>query len=212
VVEAWRSFDAALQSSPWLAGSAAALEAFTLDDAVLSRSLYFVVEPAATDLAPLFFADEPTPAAGAAARPADAAARRRAALRLAIAPLRIAWEQRYAALLGAAARDLLAYQEAQRFKAFEQRARGFEEAYVAFLIAARTGAADAAGRAALATSGAEAARRAAAMGLYGDAPGGRVTEASRILGELARAGGTGPSAAEAQAIAEAYEVRQPRFL
>jgi hypothetical protein len=214
VVAAWAAFDAALQSSPWLADQPTALAAFTLDDSVLTRALYYVVKPSANELAPEMMAVTPTGKA-AAKPPGDGELT--PALRIAIAPLRVAWEQRYAPLLGIRGHDVLAFEESQRFKMFEQRAVRFERAYVAFLVAVRTSPKESAqpGQLAqlaqLAQLGTSAAERAAEIGLYRETAGGRVTEASLIANALRDAGGTlGP---DAQATIDAgYRLRHLRLL
>ena len=195
VVDAWRTFDQALASSPWLADDPAALSAFTLDDAVLSRALFFTVRPEADDLAPEL---------------SDPGAKLDPVIRVEMAPLRVAWERRYAPLIGDAARDVLAYQEAQRFEAFERRDAAFERAYVAFEVAARGGPAPKAGD--LTDAAVAAAVAAADLGLYRDAGAGRVPVAQAIFDELGRAGG-GAVPAEARAqVTAAYEQRRLRFL
>ena len=196
VVAAWRDFDEALQSSQWLADNPAALSAFTLDDAVLSHALYFTAKPAATDLAPRFFAEGK---AGPAAPPL---------LRVEMAPLRVAWAQRYAGLVGKSGKDVLAYEEAQRFKDFERRASEFERVYVDFLVATRGGSAPPS--ADVAATGELAAVRAAAMGLYNDSKDGRVPEAVRLFQEIVRC--CHASGATQNAITDALEARQLRFL
>jgi hypothetical protein len=217
VVAAWAAFDAALQSSPWLADQPTALAAFTLDDSVLTRALYYVVKPSANELAPEMMAAAPT--GKPAAKPSGDGALT-PALRIAIAPVRVAWEQRYAPLLGIRGHDVLAFEESQRFKTFEQRATRFELAYVAFLVAVRADPKESAqpgpvmklgqlgqlGQ--LATSAAE---RAAEMGLYRETAAGRVTEASLIVSALRDAGGTpGP---DTQATIDAgYRLRHLRLL
>src|SRR5439155_3933744 len=124
LIEAWATFDRTLEASPSFASDAMVLSVFTLDDAVLSRARYYVAVPEANDLAPMLTAQ---PA------PRDLTPM----LRARIAPLRVAWEQRYAPMLGPNEREIVAYEEARRFEAFEQRAHAFEAAYVEFLVGAR---------------------------------------------------------------------------
>src|SRR5262249_6591289 len=134
------------------------------------------------------------------------------ALRVKTAPLRVGWERRYAVLLGSRARDVLAYEESQRFAAFERRDRDFEAALVAFRVAARGGAAPPGTD--LAALAADAATRAAALGLCQELPEGSVPYARVILAELARhpEGATSVGADVEAAIATGYRARQIRFL
>jgi hypothetical protein len=128
-------------------------------------------------------------------------------LRARIAPLRVAWEKRYAPLLGPSEREIVAYQETARFEAFEQRAAAFETSYVDFLVAAHGG--EAPPRLlAVATA---AATRASDMGLYHDTPDGRLSEASRILAVLRAHGQQAPSDALAT-IAHNDQFRRLRLL
>jgi len=101
----------------------------------------------------------------------------------------------------------VAYQETQRFAAFEQRAAAFEAAYVDFLVAARTGAAPAK----LAELAASAAISASGMSLYRDTQAGRVTEASHILA-TAREMGQQASSDVLATIAQNYQARRLRLL
>jgi hypothetical protein len=194
LIEAWASFDRALEASPSFASDAIVLSVFTLDDSVLSRARYYAAVPAANDLAPTLTG----PAAPKLLTPA---------LRARIAPLRVAWEQRYAPLLGSRERDIVSYEEARRFEAFEQRTYAFEAAYVGFFVAARTGATPAR-RLELAAA---AATQASGMSLYRDTPAGRVTEASSILA-IAYAGGLPPPGEVLASIALNYRIRRLRFL
>ena len=128
-------------------------------------------------------------------------------LRARIAPLRVAWEQRYAPMLGPSERAIVSYEESRRFEAFEQRAAAFEAAYIEFLVAARGDVAPAK----LLELAVAAATRSAGMTLYRDTQGGRVTEASRIL---AVAGEKGQHASD-RVLADIdlnYRVRRLRFL
>lgn len=194
LIEAWAAFDRGLEVAPEIAGDAMVLSVFTLDDAVLTRARYWTAVPQANDLAPRLTGPGPARALSPM-------------LRARIAPLRVAWDRRYAPVLGPNAREILAYQEAQRFEAFEQRAEAFEAAYVEFLTAAHTGTAPAPLRE-LATA---AAIRASGMGLYRDTPAGRVSEASRILGVL-RERGQQVSGETLAVIAQNYQARRLRLL
>jgi hypothetical protein len=209
LIEAWRAFDERLEESPWLADDPTALAAFTLDDAVLSHALYFQVVPDATELPPRFFVDPPEQAAQPPAGPAPAGKKPAAAkqlsaeLRVKTAPLRVAWERRYAALIGDRSQDLLAFEETSRFRAFEARAARFEAAYVDFLVALR-GKAE---KPLLVTRASAAALGAAQMGLYRDGK----PEAGRIVEDLRASGGDlTPDAGKE--IATQHEWRRLRFL
>ncbi|HEY6179459.1 MAG TPA: hypothetical protein VIX73_33620 [Kofleriaceae bacterium] len=193
LIEAWRTFDAALASSPALAGDAIALSVFALDDAVLTRARYYAAQPMANDIAPTLTGDSGQSLA------ADVRAR--------IAPLRVAWERRYGALLGPSERDVVAYQETERFAGFERRARAFEQAYVAFLVAAHSGAA-APKLVELATLAATCASH---MGLYRATPSGLATEASSILA-IAHAHGGDVDPTAVATIDLNYQVRRLRLL
>jgi hypothetical protein len=199
VIAAWRTFDEQLETSPWLADDPTSLVAFTLDDAVLARALYFAVKPDALELPPEFLADEDP----------KAPEKLTAELRVKTAPLRIAWARRYATLIGSRTQDLLAFEETARFRAFETRAHAFEVAYTEFLVGARSPVA--AGKDELAKKAEAAARAAARMGLHRDTRTGRITEAARIVEDLRAAGGDLSREAGAD-IAAAYEVRRLRFL
>jgi hypothetical protein len=198
LIEAWAAFDRSLESSMTLPSDVMVLSVFTLDDAVLVRARYWATVPSANDLAPML-TSQPTPKSLAPALPP--------ALRAQIAPLRVAWEARYAPMLGPNERDIVAYQEAKRFAAFEQRAVAFETAYIDFLVAVRTGAdptklAELASRAATSASG---------MGLYRDTQTGRIDEASHILATAHERGQQASSDVRAT-IAHNYQVRRLRFL
>jgi hypothetical protein len=194
LIEAWATFDRTLEASPSFASDAMVLSVFTLDDAVLTRARYYVAVPEANDPAPMLTA-RPTPAGLTPI------------LRARIAPLRVAWEQRYAPILGPNEREIVAYEEARRFEAFEQRAAAFETAYVDFLVGVRTHIAP--GK--LLTLAVAAATRAAGMTLYRDTPTGRITEAARIL---AAVGSSGQHASDETLahIALNYRIRRLRFL
>jgi hypothetical protein len=194
LIEAWALFDRALEASPSFASDAMVLSVFTLDDAVLSRARYYTAVPDANDLPPMLTA-KPVPKTLTPI------------LRARIAPLRVAWEQRYAPMLGPNERAIVAYEESRRFEAFEQRAAAFEAAYVDFLVAARTDAAPAK----LLELAVAAATRAAGMTLYRDTQGGRVTEASQIL-DVASAKGQHATDQVRADIDSNYRIRRLRFL
>lgn len=240
VVAAWLAFDHALAESDALAGDPAALNAFTLDDAVLSQALFFYAEahddrgqeipldpknPPPVRL-PVFFDGYAAPAAKkpgagfaptAAPRPADQQALR---LRVAAAPIRIRWARRLEPLLGKTTQDVLAKEEAERFRALEQRLHDLTTSYVEVRKAA-AGTVDLTSEAAkqrLATHAATAARAAADMGLWRlDDPSAPIGQRERkpfattILDAAVTAGATIDARTQA-AVVEAQRKRRLRFL
>jgi hypothetical protein len=231
VVALWERFDEGLATSPQLAGDPTTLNAFTLDDAVLSQALYFwdeahprEGEPAAVPektppvvaLPPLFFDDaappRPTaaPAARTAARPTreNPKVRRRAAA----APLRTVWARRWSETLGKHTQDLLAKEEADRFRGLERRARDFADAYVKLRTAPAAavsvpGTEEAKAAAAAAATAAE---TAAAMGLYKVEGGVRRFLATDLLSEADKLGA--PIDRLRVRITELQKTRRLRFL
>lgn len=123
VIAAWRRFDDRLRTDPWLAGTATALSAFTLNDAPLTQALWFQVRPDAPDL------------------PARLATIKDPVLKAQIAPLRIAWARRLVNPLGENLRRVIPYEEAERFARFEEQTAAFGSAYVGYRVASRSGAA-----------------------------------------------------------------------
>jgi hypothetical protein len=117
VLAAWKSFDAAVQAIPGLEGSPEVLAIFRLNDSVWPRALWFVDKTDTNDLAPAF-ADLPSNADGTA-------------LKILLAPPRVAWARRYAALLAGPARTLVELQEAARYRSYEKTSQAFERALVA---------------------------------------------------------------------------------
>jgi hypothetical protein len=194
LIDAWAAFDRGLEAAPELASDAIVLSVFTLDDAVLTHARYWAVDDSANGLAPSLTDKSSSQALSPV-------------LRAQIAPLRVAWDKRYAPLLGPSARQIVSYQETARFAAFEQRAAAFEDAYVKFLVAAHGG--ESPGR--LVELATAAATAASTMGLYRDTPDGRVREASRILDVV---GAHGEQAANAvlATIEHNYQVRRLRLL
>src|SRR5262249_23672776 len=194
LIDAWARFDRMLEASPSFASDAMVLSVFTLDDAVLTRARYYGLFTDTTELAPMLTAKRLpkslTPV-----------------MRAKIAPLRVAWEQRYAPMLGPNEREIVSYEEARRFEAFEQRAHAFEEAYVELMVAAHTNVAPEE----LLELAVKAATCASGMSLYRDTDAGRVTEASRILA-VATSRGQQVSEKVRGDIAQNYLVRRLRFL
>lgn len=194
VVDAWAAFDRVLDESPAFANDAVVLTAFTLDDSVLTHARFYVAAATSNERPPMLTASAPAKALTPV-------------VRAKIAPLRVAWEQRYAPLLGAREREIVSYEEAVRFKTLEQRSSEFETHYLDYLVAVRANAAPAR----LRETGIAAAMHAAGMGLYRDLPGGRVAEASRLIDEL-NARGQEPPAEVLADVATAYRMRRLRFL
>jgi len=114
VVAAWETFDQRLAAAPVLSGMPLVLDAFRLNDAVLCHALWFTTQP---DTAAW------PPALAALNTPGDRARK------VAIAPARITWARRYAALLKGSARTLVEMQEAQRFETYERETLAFEASY-----------------------------------------------------------------------------------
>lgn len=154
VVDAWTVFDARLSA---LGEDPAVLAAFRLNDAVLTRALWFVVRDGATTLAPrLEELNKDDAAAG---------------LKVRMAPARVGWARRYRELLRGPARDIAEFHEAERFRAWEAWTQEFEEASVAH-ARARTDEPAARWRMVMA---------AAALGLYVDDGKGRREPLARKL-------------------------------
>jgi hypothetical protein len=135
VVQAWLAFDKALADSDELAGDPAALNAFTLDDAIMSQAMYYWAEahdddgneiPLRPNVVPavgvLTFFDGAAPtAATKKATRGSAAVQEKLRLRAAARPLRTVWAERMSPLLGKNTQDVLAKEEADRFRALEKR-------------------------------------------------------------------------------------------
>jgi hypothetical protein len=194
VLAAWKEFDLRVQSVPGLAGSPVVLAIFRLDDAVVTRALWFIENPEANTGAPLL--------AELGTTEADAA------LKLKLAPPRVAWARRYGTLLDERPRDVVEFQEAERWKQDERAARAFEEALVAWRMAG-SGAGEALRL--------KAALAAAELGLFleGGAAGPRAPFALAIAGDLdqRRALAASPEATrQLDALVGALELRRLRFL
>jgi hypothetical protein len=156
VVAAWDAFDRAVDAVPGLAGTAAVLGLFQLNDVYYTRAKWFTVNREANELAPLLTAiSDPV-------------------VRAWLAPPRVGWARRYGGILGRT-RGLLQFQEAERWRRLEREVEAFDRA----VLALRTGEAGPDVVALRRT----AALRAARLGLYVDVPGaGRRAYAERLLG------------------------------
>lgn len=158
VVEAWIEFDNALADSDALAGDPVSLNAFTLDDAIMSQAMFFYAEAygddgkeipldakTAPEIGVLTFFDteedrakakakalakakaRPKPlVAGAKLKPVEDESLR---LRAAARPLRTRWAERMAPLLGKHTQDVLAKEEAERYRALEKRVNDLANGY-----------------------------------------------------------------------------------
>jgi hypothetical protein len=167
VVAAFEDFDRALMAVPGVRSLPDALAIFRLDDTPYTRAAWYVQNPKADAPAPLLEELKGT--------------NESIALRIKLAPPRVTWSRRFQMLIDGPARGVLEFQESERFKIREQRARDLE-------VGMSAGDADSMARAALA---------AARLGLYYDAPGaperaplGRVlapAQASTASSDLARA-------------------------
>src|SRR5215831_3808861 len=163
VIDAWSRFDEGLQSSEWLAGNTSVLAAFELNDAVLTQALWFDLQPDTSELPPLLGA--------------EGKSRLSPSVRAQIAPLRVAWARRYAAMMGSNVRDVLSFEEAQRFIDYQRGASNFASATVEFLLARK----NAPGDPDLQAKAERAALAAAKLGLYVGAAGQRIPYAQKLL-------------------------------
>jgi hypothetical protein len=184
------ALDAALLAAPQLAGDPAVLAVFRLNDAVLTRALWYLERP---------------PAAGATAPLLDSLGDGLAdvTLKLKLAPPRVAWARRYQTLIRGPGRQVFEFDESERFRDWEKWARELEEAHLALHRAPAS--APARWRAAMA---------AAALGLYVDPAGGPATRESyarRLAGDLTDPPG-GAVPGRPATLKEALASRGPRLL
>jgi hypothetical protein len=105
-----------------------------------------------------------------------------ATLRIAVAPIRVAWARRYAALIGPAARDIVAFEESHRYSAYERRTVAFEAAYVSFAKAMMAKDADSPSLRDLAT---RAVRASAALAIYRGEGASRPALADSLIDQYA---------------------------
>lgn len=182
VLAAWRTFDAAIDRIPGLAGQSAVLSIFRLNDATYTRAAWFVERPQASELAPLL---------------ADVALE----LKPKLAPPRLGWERRFGGLIARELHAVAELQEADRFIEIEKQSRDFEQAYVAQLVA-DAGSERNAQRLKAALSAAE-------LGLYVREPGHR---ARISLAATLAARTTAMDEAAKGALAEAMQSRGVRTL
>jgi hypothetical protein len=158
VIESWRAFDERLRTNPWLAGTSSMLAVFTLNDAVLSQALWFEANP-----------DDPRRAPRITREP-------RPQVRAQMAPIRIEWARRLVNPLGQNVRRVVQYEEAERFRRFEDDAAEFQDAFVDYQAARADASTDAESRRRRAAVGS------ARLGLYAGEGRTRAALAVRILG------------------------------
>jgi len=111
VIAAWEEFDEALASHHSIDETSAAYAVFTLNDAVVTRARAY--EASNTLAIPPELSEKSYP------RPVD---------RARLLPPRVIWAKRYLGVSGAM-RDVLTFQEAERFRTNEKAAIAFETAY-----------------------------------------------------------------------------------
>jgi hypothetical protein len=113
VVTAFEAFDRDLMSIPGVRSAPDTLAIFRLDDATYTRAAWYVQNPQANEPAPLL---EDLKGSNASI-----------ALRIKLAPPRVTWSRRFKNLIDGPARGVLEYQEAERFRIREERARDLEK-------------------------------------------------------------------------------------
>jgi hypothetical protein len=116
VVQAWTTFDKELRESSDLGGPLV-LNIFRLNDALLTRALWIRERP-----------NDPAPAPRLEDIDNKTAT---IALRLKLAPARIAWARRYQSLLNGPAKQIVEFEETERFRTWERWSIEFEQAMVA---------------------------------------------------------------------------------
>jgi hypothetical protein len=159
VVAAWKRFDKALQANDRITG-AVLLNVFGLNDAPLTRALWFVKNP------------QDTAAHGITLRqvkePTD---------RIQLAPARVAWALRYGELMSPEVRAFLEAEEAKQFENWERWAIELEDSLIALEQVAAAKQADAPARWRVAVA-------AAALGLYVQTPSYRAPYALTVAGDV----------------------------
>jgi hypothetical protein len=157
VIAAWKDFDDKLEAKGDLRGRLL-LTIFGLNDALLSRALWFEQHQDSTAKHGTRIADETD-----------------AVKRAELAPARIAWTRRYGDLLGDPARQVFEASEAAQFQSWERWAIELEDALIAHAEARAPDETAARWRVVVA---------AAALGLYVEGPQSRVAYASRFATDL----------------------------
>jgi hypothetical protein len=132
IVEAWVSFDNELRERVTLNGPVV-LAVFRMNDAVLTRARWFIERPTTTE--------------EISKRIEELGSQRKdLELKMKLAPARIAWARRYDALLDGPARQVVEFEEAERFRTWERWTIEFEQAMVALEEARRMNKAEEAAR------------------------------------------------------------------
>jgi hypothetical protein len=112
VVAAFEDFDRELMSLPGVRSVPDTLAIFRLDDVPYTRAAWYLRNKGADTPAPLLEELK--------------GSNENIALRIKLAPPRVTWSRRFKALIDGPARGVLEFQEAERFKIREQRARALE--------------------------------------------------------------------------------------
>ena len=120
VVQAWTTFDQELRASSSLGGPLV-LNVFRLNDAVLTRALWVKERPSDPAPAPRLEDIEHKPET--------------IGLRLRLAPARIAWARRYQSLMNGPAKQIVEFEETERFRTWERWSIEFEQAIIAHELA-----------------------------------------------------------------------------
>ncbi len=161
VVDAWKNFDRSLLASERIQGRMI-LKVFGLNDAILTRALYYATET-------------------------EALSRHGVSLlqvgeieRVHLAPARIIWSRRYAALVTGTMKDILESEEAEQFHAWERWTLEFEDALVADASTKASERVDTTARWRIAVA-------AAALGIYVEGPEHRVAYAWKIARDIQEA-------------------------
>jgi hypothetical protein len=127
VRDAWEEFDRGLKEGSVFLGTSTRLAAFSLNDAIFSRAMWFVAQPNTPDSAPSLFALNPA-SNPAAATDGQAKIPKDGDLRKMMLPKRIGWRNAFASDLGGVALDLIDSEEYHRFRLYEDRSLAFEAA------------------------------------------------------------------------------------
>jgi hypothetical protein len=192
VVAAWTVFDTGLRKATGLEGPLLS-SLFRLNDAVLTRALWFVASKDTLEtgkrLEDLSDGDDGL------------------ALRIKLAPARIAWARRYPELFRGPAKQIMEFEETERFRAWEAWTIEFERAMVALRIAEKSGEDEA-------TARWRTIRSAAALGLYVETAGHRDPYGRKLAGGHAEPPVTsavsGPG--EPSPLEQALRQRGPRLI
>jgi hypothetical protein len=198
VVEAWRRFDEALGAKPELERSTAPLALFLLNDVQLAHALWW---QAKADDARVGVECRRPPPARQRCGPPPLGLEPDPLVRSAAAPLRVSWARRYLNPLGQRLQRLLVFEASEQFARREAQTLAFEAALIEYRLAEH-------GRVEGSQAGvlrANAALRAAELGLFGGAGSARAAYGVELLG---------PSSGvpERDAVLAAYRERHLRLL